>query len=78
LKDVHQHSSERYARLVVIRDGRIIQQWPHSDPLFIELKWLPHWNERDRVYEKSTRFIDGAWSSKRIEAVGTIWHKLKQ
>jgi hypothetical protein len=26
LKDVHQHSSERYARLVVIRDGRIIQQ----------------------------------------------------
>lgn len=72
LKDLTQQWSEWYARLVVKKDWRVIQQWPHSEPLFIEFEWWPiARNEFYRNYVIDT-------SSQLRKANITIWHKFKQ
>lgn len=71
LKDKTHLWSEWYARLVVIKEGRVVQQWPHSEPLFIERQWLPYWDENKRQYS-----VDNLAAA--IKANITIGHKYKK
>lgn len=72
LKDLTQQWSEWYARLVVKKDGKVVQQWPHSEPLFVEFTWWPiAWNEFYRQYQEDT-----SWTPRQAKI--TIWHKYKK
>jgi len=71
LRDLVNSSSERYARLVVIKNNKVIKQWPISEPLSIEWKLPVYWNEFERVYS----IENVSWTP---IAKFTIWHKYKQ
>lgn len=62
--------SEWYARLVVIKDNKVVQQWPISEPLYISWEWWPlYWDERNRTYNINSNPFIAHW---------TIENKYKQ
>lgn len=72
LKDVMQHSSEWYCRLVVMKEWRVVQQWPISEPLFIEVSGMPPWDEIERIYKFPSL------ENNIFYANTSIWHQNKQ
>lgn len=72
LKTITHQASEWYARLVVIKDGKVVQQWPHSEPLFLSWTWgNVYWNEFERKYS-----LTNSYSPRQAHL--TIWHKYKE
>ena len=71
LRDIPHSSSEWYSRLVVIKNGKVIKQWPVSEPLHLEWKLPIYRNEFERRYSLEQ-------ASTPITAKLTIEHKYKK
>lgn len=71
LKDIVHSSSEWYARLVIMKNGKVIKQWPISEPLHLERTLPIYWNEFERKYST----YNNSWY---IRANLTIEHKYKK
>lgn len=71
LRTKHHSSSEWYARLVVIKNGKVIKQWPISEALHLEWKLPVYWNEFERRYSTDNQYFTPT-------AKLTIEHKYKK
>lgn len=75
--EVHQ-DSERYARLVVVKNWRLESVWPISEPLFIDAEWWFSFNN-DTMDSTSRNDIPSNWQNiVPYIAHATIGHKYKR
>ncbi len=74
--EVHQ-DSEWYARLVIVKNGRLESVWPTSEPLFIDVEW-GYWFNNDWM-DSNSRTMSPSNGEKQIPYIAhaTIWHKYK-
>lgn len=71
--EVHQ-DSEWYARLVVVKEGRLEAVWPISEPLFIDVEWGFAFS--NDVMDSTSR-PSLQWQQVPYKANASIWHKYK-
>lgn len=71
--EVHQ-DSEWYARLVVVKEGRLEAVWPISEPLFIDVEWGFAFS--NDVMDSTSR-PSLQWQQVSYKANANIWHKYK-